>query len=300
MSKKTLIIGIILASLLFTSTLLVHAADEEKSFTDPPDDVLDINDNPTNTKPNIDIVQIDYVKEGKKINLILTVKGNIENRGDINDTDSENCVYYSLYLSTTEHDYIIVYINKTCELKIDFYYPGNVDAVVSGSKITFTFDFNSSSEKYAGVYALTADSVSSIEYYTDDFYDMPGELDVTINAPNTGKVGQSITFSATVSGGTSYEYEWDFGDGGTSTEQNPTHIYTSAGTYDVTLVVSDQDGNQGYDSLSITISEDKNNNGGNTNGNNKEDSNSAILLFAAVIVIIVIIGVAIIVFIIRR
>ena len=31
-------------------------------------------------------------------------------------------------------------------------------------------------------------------------------------------------------------YTWDFGDGNTSTETNPVHIYTQDGTYNVTLV----------------------------------------------------------------
>jgi len=35
---------------------------------------------------------------------------------------------------------------------------------------------------------------------------------------------------------------WDFGDGSTSTQQNPTHRYESAGTYTVTLTVTDDDG----------------------------------------------------------
>lgn len=34
---------------------------------------------------------------------------------------------------------------------------------------------------------------------------------------------------------------WDFGDGSTSTEQNPTHTYTSNGKYSVTLTVWDDD-----------------------------------------------------------
>jgi chitodextrinase len=34
-------------------------------------------------------------------------------------------------------------------------------------------------------------------------------------------------------------WSWDFGDGATSTEQNPTHTYASAGTYRVTLTVTD-------------------------------------------------------------
>jgi PKD repeat protein len=32
---------------------------------------------------------------------------------------------------------------------------------------------------------------------------------------------------------------WDFGDGNTSTDQNPTHVYTTQGTYNVSLTVTD-------------------------------------------------------------
>ncbi len=34
-------------------------------------------------------------------------------------------------------------------------------------------------------------------------------------------------------------YYWDFGDGGNSTQKNPTHTYTQAGFYDIMLVVND-------------------------------------------------------------
>jgi PKD repeat protein len=33
-------------------------------------------------------------------------------------------------------------------------------------------------------------------------------------------------------------WAWDFGDGGTSTEQHPVHIYTVGGTYTVSLTVT--------------------------------------------------------------
>ena len=42
--------------------------------------------------------------------------------------------------------------------------------------------------------------------------------------------------------GTAESWEWDFGDGTTSTEQNPTHTYNEAGVYKVTLTVTLEDG----------------------------------------------------------
>lgn len=38
-------------------------------------------------------------------------------------------------------------------------------------------------------------------------------------------------------------WEWDFGDGNTSTDQNPVHSYSSDGTYSVTLIASNANGN---------------------------------------------------------
>lgn len=37
-------------------------------------------------------------------------------------------------------------------------------------------------------------------------------------------------------------YEWEFGDGMTSTDENPTHTYTETGLYNVTLLVTDSNG----------------------------------------------------------
>ncbi len=39
-------------------------------------------------------------------------------------------------------------------------------------------------------------------------------------------------------GGGMFTYAWDFGDGGTSTSQNPSHTFVNPGTYTVTLVVT--------------------------------------------------------------
>lgn len=47
---------------------------------------------------------------------------------------------------------------------------------------------------------------------------------------------------STISNATITNYQWDFGDGGTSTAQNPTHNYTSPGSYSVRLIVTTANG----------------------------------------------------------
>ena len=66
-------------------------------------------------------------------------------------------------------------------------------------------------------------------------------LTVEFNAMSrTAKEGQGIRFESNIGGGFSpYTYEWDFGDGGTSTEANPVHVYNNDGVYTVTLNIKD-------------------------------------------------------------
>ncbi len=47
-------------------------------------------------------------------------------------------------------------------------------------------------------------------------------------------------------------FEWDFGDGGTSTEANPTYVYPEGGTYTVKLVVTNQHGSSDI-SKNVTV-----------------------------------------------
>ncbi|MFQ5607297.1 MAG: S8 family serine peptidase [Candidatus Zixiibacteriota bacterium] len=83
------------------------------------------------------------------------------------------------------------------------------------------------------------------------------------NGPYTGETGAAVSFSSAGSSdpdGTITDYSWDFGDGGSSAAANPTHSYAAAGTYTVTLTVTDDQGATGSNSTTATISDPPNNN----------------------------------------
>jgi len=49
-------------------------------------------------------------------------------------------------------------------------------------------------------------------------------------------------------------WDWSFGDGATSNEQNPTHIFAATGNYDVTLVVTDAEGLTSSETMMVSVS----------------------------------------------
>ena len=64
----------------------------------------------------------------------------------------------------------------------------------------------------------------------------------------------SFTDSSTDSDGTISSRAWTFGDGGTSTATNPSHTYAAAGTYSVSLTVTDNGGATNTKTTPVTVS----------------------------------------------
>src|SRR4051794_4146374 len=69
--------------------------------------------------------------------------------------------------------------------------------------------------------------------------------------------GTALTFSAAASDadGDLLSYAWDFGNGDKSTAQNPTYTYTTAGTYQAKVTVSDGRGGTDSKTVAVTVTQ---------------------------------------------
>ena len=77
-------------------------------------------------------------------------------------------------------------------------------------------------------------------------------------------IGEEIYFKATVNDddGDDLTYLWEFGDGITSTQSAPSHMYSGSGTYTVSLTVEDARGGEKVESFEVVIKkEDTSSNG---------------------------------------
>jgi len=280
-------------------------ADETETLTDPENDVMDyINQVYTTSKPNVDIISLTYHREGKEVTITLEVKGEIEDRGNINDilegmTNIDLVLYY-IELSTSSESYIIRYVNGACNLSYSSGSWKNISTFsVNNNVLTVWFDLLSSNETFDSISAGTTD-IDMPEWY-EDLIILSDAFEVYIESPYDGKVGENINFSAGIIGGTPpYTWTWDFGDGESFNEENSfaifanaTHAYSHPGTYNVTLTVTDSGGLTESDYTTVTIT-------GNAADKNHDTTSDNLIIFIVVLTIIIIIGIAAIVFVIKR
>jgi len=73
--------------------------------------------------------------------------------------------------------------------------------------------------------------------------------------PKAGELATLDASSSTANGGTITEYEWNFGDGNTTTTSDPVikHAFGSAATYNVTLTITDSEGLTDSTWQSVTV-----------------------------------------------
>ena len=199
--KKILIFGMILCSILLLAINSATAIDESKTITDDENDVIDLyaeseDDMFVSTKPNIDITDYEYTRNDEKVTLELKVKGEIENRGNIDDLFDEddetlnyNYVAYTLEIASQEgYGYQIYYINDACRLT--YYTPESLDYEVEnltsdqfdvqGDTLTVNFDLKNTSHTFEEINVGTEDARVTLvvqKYYLDLAPDDEFDLD---------------------------------------------------------------------------------------------------------------------------
>lgn len=126
------------------------------------------------------------------------------------------------------------------------------------SSVSRTWDFGDGSPTVTAVTAATSHNYTTSGNYgiilkvTDnigctDSATVPNYLRVSNPAAVWSTTGSRACENAPFnffnsSSGNGLSYQWSFGDGRTSTQANPTHVYTSTGSYTVRLIVTDNIG----------------------------------------------------------
>ncbi|MEM6964472.1 MAG: PKD domain-containing protein [Bacteroidota bacterium] len=115
----------------------------------------------------------------------------------------------------------------------DWSFPGGNPATSSDPDPTVTYD-------NPGIYSvtLTVSNSSGSDTFTETDF-------ITVNALPSANFTQAVnglTATFTNSSTNANNYSWDFGDGNTSTQSNPSHTYAGDGTYDVVLTATNDCG----------------------------------------------------------
>jgi PKD repeat protein len=93
--------------------------------------------------------------------------------------------------------------------------------------------------------------------YTNAIIYGDSSLVTEANGPYEGYVEEEIQFNGDVTGGIPpYTWFWDFGDGESSDEQNPSHVFLEFGDYEVVLTVTDKNLNTDSDETVCTVNID--------------------------------------------
>jgi PKD repeat protein len=208
---------------------------------------------------NIDIAEARATQLGNQITVSVQVAGAIENRGKIIDLYNEdnfsnlNFVEYDFFVSTNEDGYTLSYANYTGQISngTDTINLTSADYSVVGDTLSIWFSIGSADEQYMSLSATSmfvkmnfseeGEDETDFVYLTDLVPNPPLSIAETY-VPEKGYTGQPIQFivrETSLTGTHPFVYSWEFGDGGTSAEKKPLHVYSKAGVFTYNVTVTD-------------------------------------------------------------
>ena len=112
--------------------------------------------------------------------------------------------------------------------------------------------FNSGINNSVAIFFTNGDVEARLDDFTIDV-GAAGAVPPSVGFTSAQSETDYLEYTFTNSSVNAETYEWDFGDGNTSTEESPTHVYAVASTYVVTLTATNQAGLSNELSKSITI-----------------------------------------------
>ncbi|MFZ7154089.1 MAG: M36 family metallopeptidase [Bacteroidota bacterium] len=155
------------------------------------------------------------------------------------------------------------------QVNFDIPTPGNYEiGVVAGSNLYRNNSGASYPYTIGGLVSITSSNSTTnpatYYYYLYDWevQELPCEsTPATYTISVSAGPSSNYTYSATGltvqftdnSGGSPVSWSWDFGDGNTSIQQNPSHTYAANGTYSAVLTVTDANGCTNTTQQSITV-----------------------------------------------
>ena len=155
---------------------------------------------------------------------------------------------------------------------------GSASSDEDGSIVQYAWDFgdgsSASGQSASHTYATSGSYSIRLTVTDDDGASGSATLSVTVSPPTNVPPQASFTLStsggyaplqvtvdasgSTDTDGSIVSYAWDFGDGGDATGVSATHTFETPGTYEVELVVTDDDGAQATQARTVTVTETPN------------------------------------------
>ncbi len=140
--------------------------------------------------------------------------------------------------------------------------PQNFEIRVSDSgleALDFTTVFQGTLRQGGGPHWFLFDAVTAryVQLYVHDTYGLNwvGVASFDVYSPDIGGPAVAFDDHSFDPDGQTVAWDWDFGDGTTSVERHPEHIYAAPGTYPVTLQVTDDQGQTSQAQHSYTVLE---------------------------------------------
>lgn len=176
---------------------------------------------------------------GDNIGLTLNLfKSNIHPGSDyFPHTYFEDMRIIPRYSNTCSNTHFKVWYDTTVFKEIKWYFTQNDS--ISGSEVRF--DFKKTGSYPIVIKAKKANGYIRTHYDSIDYYKKPIAnfySDTNVSCQWIAYQFYDSSYRDTVNIEIGESWFWDFGDGTTDTIQNPTHVYTQTGTYNVKLIYS--------------------------------------------------------------